>query len=218
MNQKESTQVIQNAMRGNEIVRGSSRILDCFPTEEEEGMKDQYPHEYPMHLEDDRELRPGVICEQEVDEENRKGRIDIEKRWLVNSGVHIYYVKEVSKFRAYKWLQKPIIINTGKRPIWGIARGGVEIGMLIGKVVIGDVLLVPNLDVESDLLAVMTLMRAGFRVNFEAGQVEIYNNRTTWGVASPIRHDGGLCYLEEYDIVEQYALATQCVDIQTLQT
>jgi len=56
-------------------------------------------------------------------------------------------------------------------------------------------------------------------VNFEGGQADIHKNKKTWGVAPPIKNDGGgLCYLEEYEKVEQYALATQCADTQTLQT
>jgi len=37
-------------------------------------------------------------------------------------------------------------------------------------------------------------------------------------VASPTKNDGGLCYLEEYEKVQHYTLATQCIDRQTLQT
>ena len=150
--------------------------------------------------------------------ENRKRRVDIDRRWLVDNGASSHYIKEISKFRAYKWLPKPVKINTGKGPIWGIARGEVDIRMVIEKVVIGDVLLVPDLDVESDLLSITALMRAGFGVNFERGLAEIHKNKQTWGVASPTKDNGGLCYLEEYEKVQHYALATQCVDTQTLQT
>jgi len=88
--------------------------------------------------------------------------------------------------------------------------------MVIGKVVIGDVLLVPDLDVESDLLSVTALMRVGFGVNFERGLAEIHKDKQTWGVASPTKNDSDLCYLEEYEKVQHYALVTQCIDTQTL--
>ena len=153
--------------------------LYCFPTEEEEGSQDQCPYEYPVNISDDRVLIAGVVCEEELDAENRKRRVDIDRRWLVDSGASSHYIKEISKFRAYKWLPKPVKINTEKGPIWEIARGEVDIRMVIGKVVIGDVLLVPDLDLESDLLSVIALMRAGFGVNFERGLAEIYKDKQT---------------------------------------
>ena len=104
-------------MRGSETGRESSGKLHCFSTEDEEDIQDQCPHTYPMNLDDDRELSAGVICEHEVDGENRKRRVDIDRRWLVDSGASSYYIKEVSQFRAYKWLQKPVKINIGKGPI-----------------------------------------------------------------------------------------------------
>jgi len=57
-------------------------------------------------------------------------------------------------------------------------------------------------------------MRAGFGINFEGGKADIHKNKSTWGTASPITNDGGLCYLEEYEKVEQYGLAanTQTID------
>ena len=131
MNQTESAQVIQNAMRGSETRRGSSRILHWFPTEEEQGTKDQCHYAYPINLEDNRELSPVVICEQEVEEENRKRRVDINRRCLMDRGASSHYIEEVSKFIAYKWLQKLVKINAEITTIYGIDRGEVDIGMLI---------------------------------------------------------------------------------------
>ena len=48
-----------------------------------------------------------------------------ERRWLIDSGASSHCIKELSKFRAYRWLDKPVKINTGKGPIYGIARGEV---------------------------------------------------------------------------------------------
>jgi len=182
--------------------------LHCFSTEEEEGSQDQCLYKYPGNISDNRVLIAGVVYEKELDVENRKRRLDIDRRWLVDSGASSHYIKEISKFRAYKWLPKAVKINMGKGPIWGIARGEVDIGMVIGKVVIGNVPLVPDLDVESDLLFVTVLMQAGFGVNFERGLAEIHKDKQTWGVASPTsKNDGSLCYLEEYEKVQHYALA-----------
>jgi len=83
---------------------------------------------------------------------------------------------------------------------------------------IGDVLLVSDLDVESDLLSITALMRVGFGVNFKTGLAEIHKDKQTWGVASPTKNNGSLCYLEEYEKVQHYALAIQYIDTQTLQT
>jgi len=171
-----------------------------------------------MNISDDRVLITDVICEEELDVENRKRRVDIDRQWLIDSGASSHYIKDISKFRAYKWLPKPVKINIGKGPIWGIAREEVDVGIVIGKVVIGDVLLVPDLDVESDLLSVTALMWVGFGANFERGLAEIHTDKQMWGVASPTKNDGGLCYLEEYEKVQHYALAIQCIDTQTLQT
>ena len=76
--------------------------LHCFQTEEEEGSQDQCPYEYPVNISDDRVLIAGVVCEKELDMENRKRRVDIDRRWLVDSGASSHYIKEISKFRAYK--------------------------------------------------------------------------------------------------------------------
>jgi len=54
--------------------------LHCFPTkEEEEGTQDQCPYEYPVNISDDRVLITGVISEEELDVENRKRRVDIDR-------------------------------------------------------------------------------------------------------------------------------------------
>ena len=87
-------------MQKENIISGR---LHCFPTEEEEeGSQDQCPYEYPVNISDDRVLIAGVICEEELDMENRKRRVDIDRRWLIDSGASSHYIKEISKFRAYK--------------------------------------------------------------------------------------------------------------------
>lgn len=194
--------------------------LHCFPTEEEETTKDECPLPYPVPglVEDQRALIVGKICEGELEAGNNIRKESEGRKWLIDSGASSHYIKETTKFRAFKWLHKPVSINTGKGPIWGIARGEVEVVMSIGKVVFGGVLLVPDLDVDSDLLSVTALIRAGFGMNFEGDKGDIHKNKRTWGTASPIKNNGGLCYLEEYEKVEQYALAAQYVDTQRIDT
>lgn len=111
--------------------------------------------------------------------------------------------------------------------------------MSIGRVVIGDVVLVPDLDVDSDLLSLTALMRAGFGVNFQSGRATIHKEGKTWGIASPVARktddcaraptldgglcarapppDGGLCYLEEFELLEDFAMAMQCIDTQPIE-
>jgi len=80
------------------------------------------------------------------------------------------------------------------------------------------VLLVPDLDIEADLLLVTVLIRAGLGVNFEGGIVEIYKEKIIWRYAKPVDGWGGLCYIEEYEGVEEYGLAMQCTDKQPFLT
>jgi len=86
--------------------------------------------------------------------------------------------------------------------------------MQIRKVIVAEVLLVPDLDVEADLLSVTALMRAGLGVNFEGGIAEIHKEKIIWGYAKLVDGWGGLCYIEEYEGVEEYELAMQCTDKQ----
>ena len=90
----------------------------------------------------------------------------------------------------------------------------------IGIVVVGGVLLVPDLDVDADLLSVTAMMSKGFSVIFAKGKADILKDNTIWGMASmPDNHSGGgLLYLGEYEHVHQYALTASCVDTQTLDT
>jgi len=150
--------------------------------------------------------------------ELKKKPVYEERRWLIDSGASSHYIKDLSKFRAYSWLDKPVKINTGKGPIYGIARGEAILHMQIGKVIIVEVLLVPDLDIKADLLSVTVLMRAGLGVNFEGGIAEIHKEKIIWGYAKPVDRWGGLCYIEEYEGVEEYGLAIQCTDKQPFLT
>jgi len=118
--------------------------LHCVPTEEEESTKNQCPFPYPVPgvVEDERVLILGVICEGELEAENKIRKESDGRKWLIDSGASSHYIKGMAKFRAFKWLHKPVRINTGKGTIWGIARGEVEVVMEIGKVVFGGALLV----------------------------------------------------------------------------
>lgn len=156
----------------------------------------------------------GVICAHVIHPEMRTKKEKIERRWLLDSGASSHYVKDLSRFRSYQWLDTPIQINTGKGVIWGVARGEIEITMAIGKIVIGGVLLVPDLNVGADLLSVSALMAAGLGVNFQSGQATIHREGTPWGVA---KGDGRLGYLEEYESVDHYALVSQCIDTQPVE-
>ena len=199
-------------------------VLHCFPTEEIECVPSDCPYTVPSDIPcDDRVLADGIICESTLDDSCMR-KDYMPRRWLLDSGASSHYVKEMSRFRAYKWLPRPIRINTGKGPIWGVARGEVVVVMSIGRVVIGDVLLVPDLDVDSDLLSVTALMRAGFGVNFQSGRATIHKEGKTWGTASPVARrdtdpppDGGLCYLEEFELLEDFAMAMQCIDTQPIE-
>ena len=163
----------------------------------------------------------GVILENPMDNVHRK--TDVQRRWLLDSSATSYYMKDVHRFRTYTWLDHPVKIYTGKAPVWGLARGDVEIVMAIGKVVVRGVLLVPDLDVDADLLSVTALMAKGYSVTFAEGKADIHKDKKIWGTVSSAESDnagggGGLLYLEEYEDVQQYALAASCIDTQTLDT
>ena len=113
----------------------------------------------------------GVVIESPMNGTHR--RMDLSRRWLLDSGATSHYVKDLHRFRTYVWLDQPIMINTGKGPVWGLARGEVEIVIAIGLVVVGGVLLVPDLDVDADLISVTALMAKGFSVTFAEGKADI---------------------------------------------
>jgi len=151
--------------------------------------------------------------------ELKKKPVYEERRWLIDSRASSHYIKDLLKFRAYSWLDKPIKINTGKGPIYRIATGEMILHMQIGKVIIiAEVLLVPDLDVEADVLLVTALINASLGVNFAGGMAEIHKEKIIWGYAKPVDGWGGLCYIEEYEGVEKYELAMQYTDKQPFLT
>lgn len=136
-----------------------------------------------------------------------------QRRWLLDSGASSHYIKEPGKFRSYTWLDNPVKILTGRGPVWGVARGEAIICLDIGKVIIKDVLLVPELDVDADLLSVAALLRSGISINFDSDKASFLKDGVLWGTAKPVT-EGGLFFVDEYEDVEDYALAMQCVDKQ----
>ncbi|MCU1500499.1 MAG: uncharacterized protein JWM47_4452, partial [Acidimicrobiales bacterium] len=159
-----------------------------------------------------------IVCES-MNSTSEMDKIDsaYTRRWLLDSGASSHYVKYIDAFRTFTWLKEPVKVYTGKGPIYGYARGEVVITMAIGKVVIKDVVLLPDLDVDANLLSVVALMKNGFGVTFKEMAAEIHKDGTIWGIAKPLRgiELSGLLYLEEFDEVENYALAFQCTDKQT---
>ena len=145
------------------------------------------------------------------------GRITY-RRWILDSGASSHYIKDIAWYRSYTWLELPIKVNTGKGPLWALARGEVELVVLIGKVVLGGILLIPDLDVESDLLSVSALMDKGFGVTFENGKAHIHKDNKTWVRASPESGNLGLCYLDEFELVQSFAMAMSCTDKQPIET
>ena len=139
------------------------------------------------------------------------------RRWLLDSGASSHYIKDPTKFANYVWLDQPVKIHTGSGIVNGVARGDVILYLSIGKVTVRDVLLVPDLTVASDLLSIPTLVRAGFTVNFSTDTASILKNGKLWAVArSP--PGGGLFFIEEFEKIDDYALAMQCTDRQPFLT
>ena len=130
-----------------------------------------------VFLPDDRTLINGAVFEQPITDQDLcaelRPRVEPIRRWLLDSGASSHYVKEISRFRAYQWHNKPVQILTGKGPILGLTRGEVDVVVSVGRVVTGDVLLVPDLNVPSDLLSVSALMRSGLDVVFREGKAII---------------------------------------------
>ena len=93
-----------------------------------------------------------------------------------------------------------------------------ELVVQIGKVVIGGVLLIPDLDVDSDLLSVTALMENGFGITFEKGKANIHKDDKVWATASPDKKGNpSLCYLDEFELVQHFALASSCIDKQPIE-
>ena len=84
-----------------------------------------------------------------------------QQRWLCDSGASSHYVKDLSRFNSYTWLDNHMEIKTGSGTVWGLAIGDVILNLQIEKVILKNVLLVPDLAVDSDLLSVSALMDAG---------------------------------------------------------
>lgn len=143
---------------------------------------------------------------------------DIGRHWILDSGAISHYIKDISRFRSFSWLEVPVKVSTGKGPLWGLARGEVELVVLIGRIIIGGVLLIPDLDVDSYLLSVTALMDKGFSITFEGGKANIHKDNKVWATASPDNGNIGLCYLDEFELVQHFALAASCTDKQSLET
>ena len=139
------------------------------------------------------------------------------RRWILDSGASSHYIRDISRFRSFSWLEVPVKVSTGKGPLWGLARGEVELVVLIGRIIIGGVLLIPDLDVESDLLSVAALMDKGFGVTFEKGKAHIHKDNKVWATASPDTGHAGLCYLDEFELVQHFALTSSCIDKQPIE-
>lgn len=140
--------------------------------------------------------------------------LDSQRQWLLDSGASSHYVKNIERFIDYDVLAKPIKIRTGSGPIWAVARGSVALALEKGMIVVVGVLLVPDLAVETDLLSVPALMRQGFGVNFQEGTANIVRNGEIWG--SAVQSGGDLFYVQEFHVLEDYALAMKCTDVQPL--
>ena len=78
---------------------------------------------------------------------------------------------------------------------------------------IKDVILVPDLDVDADLLSVAALLWSGINISFENNKASLLKDNVLWGTAKPDT-DGGLFFVEEYEKIDDHALAMQCVDKQ----
>lgn len=126
----------------------------------------------------------------------------------------MHYIKEVNKFRAYEWLEKPIKIKIGKGIIWEIVREEIVINITISRVTIGGMLLVLELEVDANLLSISVLIKNGMGVNFEAEKVDFHKKGVIWGEAKLLIEDGGLLYIEEFEGMEKFALASKCIDRQ----
>ena len=135
------------------------------------------------------------------------------RRWLLDSGASSHFIKDLSKFRTYQWLVNPVEIHTGSGTLLGTTHGEVELWVTIGKVVIKDVLLVPELAVDADLLSIPVLIKSGFAINFSGDAASIHKDKSLYAMAkSP--PSGGLYFIIEYERVDDYALAMQCIDRQ----
>ena len=140
------------------------------------------------------------------------------RRWILDSGASSHYIRDITRFRSFSWLEVPVKVSTGKGPLWGLARGEVELVVLIGRIIIGGVLLIPDLDVESDLLSVTALMDKGFGITFEKGKAHIHKDNKIWATASPDTGHTGLWYLDEFELVQHFALTSSCVDKLPIET
>ena len=108
-------------------------------------------------------------------------------------------------------------VLTGRGPVWGVARGEVVLCLDIGKVIIKDVILIPDLDVDADLLSVAALLRSGVSITFDSEKASFLKDGILWGTAKPVA-EGGLFFVDEYECVDEYALAMQCIDKQPFLT
>lgn len=131
-----------------------------YATREEESSIKECPIRYPANdfQNDGNTSVIRIVIEESVGTQVLKEAEEYHRRWILDSGTSSHYIKDMTKFRSYRWLENLIRISTGKGPICGIGRDEVEVKMEIVRVVIGEILLVLDLDVESDLLSVGVLM------------------------------------------------------------
>lgn len=203
------------------IEHGQDKIVDLGEVKSDQAATmDENPYELNMVMQDISEEQSLVAGSMEIADERSDGvkRVVMDgRRWMIDSGASSHYCRDKEKFRLYTMLEKKVKIITGKGLVWGIARGDVVVNMAIGKVVIKGVVLVPELEVDADLISVSKLMINGFEVVFGMGSATIRKGGKTWGVCKS-ESGGGLFYLEEYEEEVDYAMAAQCVNTQSLIT
>lgn len=91
----------------------------------------------------------------------------------------------------------------------------VEVVLDIGKVFITDVVLVPELGVDSDVLSVPSFMMRGFAVAFEGNKAII--SRDGKALRFKMGMGRGMSLLEEFHGVANFALSMKCTDIQQIE-
>lgn len=185
--------------------------------EQQKAKKEDHPFEFNMIMTESSLMQSRMRERETVTQQlnflasNTTTKLLYTRHWILDSGASSHFIKDVSRFVTYEWLESPIPIQTGNGTMFATVRGDVELCIIIGKVIIKEVLLVPELAVDAGMLSIPALIKSGFTINFSGDTATIHKESKLYAMA---KSSGGLYLVVEYERVEDYAMAIQCFDRQ----
>lgn len=129
-------------------------------------------------------------------------------KWMLDSGASNHYTSDKSCFVTFE-LISPIRIETASEIIYGQGRGEIILTLNCGTIRIPDVIYVPKLVKDTNLLSVGQLESRGIEFRFKNGKCYMWKQGSLWAVAPRVNN---VYYLE---LIEHAAMMKQMVSFPT---